>query len=69
MVFMRLFSHSTRLRSLVDNTPRILAILNSFLLALFDWLDVRNVASHMRLIAAQPFLALRLFILPPQRIK
>lgn len=41
--------------------PRILAILNSFLLALFDWLDVTNVASQMRRFAAQPFLALQLF--------
>ena len=49
--------------------PRVLAILNSFLLALFDWLDVRNVASHMRLFAAQPFLALSLFMGSLERIK
>jgi len=34
--------------------PRTLAILNSFVLALFDWLEVRNVASQMRVFAAQP---------------
>ena len=44
--------------------PRTLAILNSFLLALFDWLEVTNVASQMRLFAARPFLALRLFMAP-----
>jgi len=42
--------------------PRTLAILNSFLLAVFDWLDVSNVASQMRVFAAQPSLALRLFM-------
>ncbi len=42
-------------------TPRVLAILNSFLLALFDWLGVTNVASQMRVFAARPLLALRLF--------
>jgi predicted transposase YbfD/YdcC len=49
--------------------PRTLAILNSFVLALFDWLAVRNVASQMRSFAAQPFQALRLFMLPLERIK
>jgi predicted transposase YbfD/YdcC len=49
--------------------PRTLAILNSVLLALFDWLEVTNVASQMRLFAAHPFLALRLFMAPLQRIK
>jgi predicted transposase YbfD/YdcC len=44
--------------------PRVLAVLNSFLLALFDWLSVRNVASQMRLFDAQPFLALSLLIRP-----
>lgn len=44
--------------------PRTLAVLNSFVLALFDWLGVKNVASQMRLFAAQPFLALRLLINP-----
>jgi hypothetical protein len=43
--------------------PRIMAILNSFLLALFDWLGVTNVASQMRIFDAQPNLALRLFFL------
>ena len=49
--------------------PRTLAILNSFVLALFDWLAVKNVASQMRVFAAQPFQALRLFLLPLDRIK
>lgn len=49
--------------------PRTLAILNSFVLALFDWLAVRNVASQMRVFAAQPALALRLFMAPLERIK
>jgi hypothetical protein len=40
--------------------PRTLAVLNSFLLALFDWLGVRNVASQMRVFAASPHLAFRL---------
>jgi len=44
--------------------PRALAVLNSFLLALFDWLKVRNVASQMRFFNAQPFLALSLLIRP-----
>lgn len=48
--------------------PRTLAILNSFVLALFDWLEVRNVASQMRLFAAQPLQALRLFMVPLERI-
>jgi predicted transposase YbfD/YdcC len=49
--------------------PRTLAILNSVLLAIFDWLEVANVASQMRLFAARPFLALRLFMVPLERIK
>lgn len=49
--------------------PRIMAILNSFLLALFDWLGVANVASQMRIFDAQPILALRLFFLSLKRIK
>lgn len=44
--------------------PHTLAVLNSFLLALFDWLQVRNAASQMRRFAAQPFLALSLLIRP-----
>jgi hypothetical protein len=32
--------------------PRTLTLLNSFLLALFDWLGISNVASSMRLLAA-----------------
>ena len=47
--------------------PRTQAVLNSFLIALFDWLGVTNVASHMRIFAARPILALRLFLLSLQR--
>jgi hypothetical protein len=49
--------------------PRTLAVLNSFLLALFDWLGVANAASQMRTFAARPFLALRLLVGSLQRIK
>lgn len=49
--------------------PRTLAILNSFLLAVFDWLGVSNVAQQMRIFSARPILALRLFFLSLQRIK
>lgn len=51
------------------SAPRTLAVLNSFLLALFDWLAVPNVASQMRTFSAQPFLALRLFVGSLERIK
>lgn len=40
--------------------PRVLAILNSFLLGLLDFCGVTNVAQRMRLFDAQPWLALRL---------
>ena len=53
----------------LGSAPRTLAILNSFLLAVFDWLGVTNVASYMRAVAARPILALRLFLLSLQRIK
>ncbi len=49
--------------------PRVQALLSSFLLALFDWPGVRNVASQMRIFAAQPILALRLLLLSVDRIK
>lgn len=42
--------------------PRTLAVLNSFLLAVFDWLGVSNVASQMRTFSASPHLALRLLV-------
>jgi predicted transposase YbfD/YdcC len=42
--------------------PRILAILNSFLLALLDFLGVCNVSKQMRLFDAQPLLAVRLLL-------
>lgn len=49
--------------------PRVLSILNSFLLAVVDWLGVTNVASYMPRVSARPILALRLFLLSLDRIK
>jgi predicted transposase YbfD/YdcC len=43
------------------SAPRTLAVLTSFLLAVFDWLAGRHVPSQMRIFSAQPLLALRLF--------
>lgn len=42
------------------NAPRVLAVLNSFLLALLDFLGVTNVPKLMRLFDARPWLAVRL---------
>jgi len=42
--------------------PHTLVVLNSFLLAFFDWLEIPNVARQIRIFAASPLLALRLFI-------
>lgn len=42
--------------------PRLLAILNSFLLALMDFFAVANVPKQMRLFDAQPVLAVRLLL-------
>ena len=42
--------------------PRILALLNSFLLALLDLFGVSNVPKQMRLFDAQPLLAVRLLL-------
>jgi hypothetical protein len=42
--------------------PRILALLNSFLLAMLDLLGVSNVPKQMRLFDAQPLLAVRLLL-------
>jgi len=42
--------------------PRILAILNSFLLAVLDFLGVNNVPKQMRIFDAQPLLAVRLLL-------
>ena len=49
--------------------PHVLSILNSFLLALLDCLEVTNVASYMRRVSACPRVALRLFLLSLERIK
>jgi hypothetical protein len=48
--------------------PGLPFLLNSVVLALFDWLAVRHVASQMRQFAAQSFQALRLFMLPLERM-
>ena len=42
--------------------PRVLAVLNSFLLALLDFLGVGNVPQQMRLFDAHPLLAVRLLL-------
>lgn len=42
--------------------PRVLAVLNSFLLALLDFLGVSNVPSQMRLFEAHPLHAVRLLL-------
>lgn len=44
------------------SAPRVLAVLNSFLLALLDFLGVRNVAQQTRLFDAHPLLAVRLLL-------
>ncbi len=42
--------------------PRMLAVLNSFLLALLDFLGVSNVPKQMRVFDAHPLLAVRLLL-------
>jgi predicted transposase YbfD/YdcC len=42
--------------------PRVLAVLNSFLLAVLDFIGVSNVPSQMRTFDAHPFLAVRLLL-------
>src|SRR5437588_12270692 len=42
--------------------PRLLAVLNSFLLALLDFLGVGNVPKQMRFFDAQPLQAVRLLL-------
>jgi predicted transposase YbfD/YdcC len=44
------------------NAPRVLAVLNSFLLALLDFLGVSNVPQQMRFFDAQPWQAVRLLL-------
>ena len=44
------------------NAPRVLAVLNSFLLALLDWRGVSNVPQQMRIFDAQPCQAVRLLL-------
>lgn len=44
------------------DAPRVLAVLNSFLLGLLDWLGVSNVPKQMRLFDARPVLAVRLLL-------
>ena len=44
------------------DAPRVLAVLNSFLLALMDFLGVCNVPHQMRIFDAQPFQAVRLLL-------
>jgi predicted transposase YbfD/YdcC len=42
--------------------PHALAVLNSFVLALFDFCNVSNAKQHMRLLDAQPLQAVRLLL-------
>ena len=42
--------------------PHVLAILNSFVLALFDWCGVTNAKQYMRRLDAQPLLAVQLLL-------
>ena len=51
------------------DAPHVLSILNSFWLALCDWLGITNVASYMRRVCACPLLALRLLFLSVERIE
>ena len=44
------------------DAPRILALLNSFLLAVLDFLGVSHVPKQMRIFDAQPGLAVRLLL-------
>ena len=44
------------------DAPRVLALLNSFLLAVLDFLGVSNVPKQMRIFDAQPVLAVRLLL-------
>ncbi len=44
------------------DAPRVLAVLNSFLLALMDFLGVSNVPKQMRIFDAHPFQAVRLLL-------
>jgi hypothetical protein len=42
--------------------PRVLAVLNSFLLALLDFIGVSNVPCQMRIFEAHPLQAVRLLL-------
>jgi predicted transposase YbfD/YdcC len=44
------------------DAPRVLAVLNSFLLAVLDFVGVSNVAKQMRIFDAHPLLAIRLLL-------
>ena len=44
------------------DAPRVLALLNSFLLAVLDFLGVSNVPKQMRIFDAQPVSAVRLLL-------
>lgn len=44
------------------DAPRVLAVLNSFLLAVLDFLGVSNVPEQMRFFDAHPFQAVRLLL-------
>jgi hypothetical protein len=45
-----------------ENAPQTLAALNGAILALMDWLNVKNVAKQMRHFCAQPQEVLQLLL-------
>ena len=59
---MTLHEDQSQVRS--TGKPPVLAALNNIVLALMDWLEVRNVPEQMRIFAAFPKLALALLLGP-----
>ena len=45
-----------------EAAPHVLAVLHSFVLALFDWCQITNVKQHMRCIDAHPLQAVHLLL-------
>ncbi len=43
-------------------TPRVLAVVNSFLLGQLDFCQITNIPRWMRMVDAQPWLAVRLLL-------
>ena len=51
------------------SAPHVLAVLNSFVLALFDFCQVSNAKQHMRYVDAYPFQAAHLLLTSLGKIK